>query len=158
VTSTLCAAMFSNSYIKWRLRYMMLRFVAVSRIVLGWKHRILCKTDSLIVYLNKPLSPENEMTHPPSCYSPFSYWSYWLIIGEIFIGIRSSSLGWKARICKRSIPRIQFRQPIRSLESRYFKKGLRTVLPRWESIPGLHKRSTNTGSGLQSRLWDKVRL
>jgi hypothetical protein len=29
VTSTLCAAMFSNSYVKWRLRYMMLRFAAV---------------------------------------------------------------------------------------------------------------------------------
>ncbi len=29
VTSILCAATFSNSYIKWRLRYVMLRFVAV---------------------------------------------------------------------------------------------------------------------------------
>ncbi len=29
VTSTLCAATFSNSYIKWLLRYVMLRFVAV---------------------------------------------------------------------------------------------------------------------------------
>ncbi len=29
MTSTLCAATFSNSYVKWRLRYVMLRFVAV---------------------------------------------------------------------------------------------------------------------------------
>ncbi len=29
VTSTLCAATFGNSYVKWRLRYVMLRFVAV---------------------------------------------------------------------------------------------------------------------------------
>ena len=29
VTSTLCAATFSNSYVKWRLLYVMLRFVAV---------------------------------------------------------------------------------------------------------------------------------
>ncbi len=29
MTSTLCAATFSNSFIKWRLRYVMLRFVAV---------------------------------------------------------------------------------------------------------------------------------
>ncbi len=29
VTSTLCAATFSNSYVKWRLRYVMLRFVAL---------------------------------------------------------------------------------------------------------------------------------
>ncbi len=28
MTSTLCAATFSNSYIQWRLRYVMLRFVA----------------------------------------------------------------------------------------------------------------------------------
>ncbi len=28
MTSTLCAATFSNSYFKWRLRYVMLRFVA----------------------------------------------------------------------------------------------------------------------------------
>jgi hypothetical protein len=29
VTSTLCAATFCNSYVKWGLRYVMLRFVAV---------------------------------------------------------------------------------------------------------------------------------
>ncbi len=29
VTSMLCAATFSNSYVKWRLRYMILLFVAV---------------------------------------------------------------------------------------------------------------------------------
>jgi hypothetical protein len=33
VTSTLCAAMFSNSYVKLRLLYVMLRFVAVPKIV-----------------------------------------------------------------------------------------------------------------------------
>ncbi len=38
VTSTLCAAMFSNSNVKWRLRYLMLRFVAVPAegIILWW--------------------------------------------------------------------------------------------------------------------------
>jgi hypothetical protein len=34
VTSTLCSATFSNSYVKWCLRYMMLCFVAVP-----WAHR-----------------------------------------------------------------------------------------------------------------------
>ncbi len=32
MTSTLCAATFSNSYVKWLLHYMMLRFVAVPNI------------------------------------------------------------------------------------------------------------------------------
>ncbi len=31
MTSKLCAATFSNSYVKWRLHYVMLRFVAVSK-------------------------------------------------------------------------------------------------------------------------------
>ncbi len=34
VTSTLCAATFSNSYTKWRLRYVMLHFLAVPKQVL----------------------------------------------------------------------------------------------------------------------------
>ncbi len=41
VTSTLCAATFSNSYVKWRLLYVMLRFVAVPTKYLLFFH-LLC--------------------------------------------------------------------------------------------------------------------
>ncbi len=43
-----------------------------------------------------------------------------------------------------------------SLAGRYFKKGCRTGLPGWESIPGLHKRSTNTGSVIHAPTLEPV--
>ncbi len=36
MTSTLCAATFSNSYVKWRLRYVMLHFVALQQTYLDY--------------------------------------------------------------------------------------------------------------------------
>jgi hypothetical protein len=40
VTSSLCAATFSNSYVKWRLCYAMIRFVAAPIIYLYWRWNV----------------------------------------------------------------------------------------------------------------------
>jgi hypothetical protein len=59
---------------------------------------------------------------------------------------------YRARICKRLCsPGIDSKESIlpayvASLAGRYVKKGCRTGLPGWESIPGLLKRFKNKGS------------
>ncbi len=45
-----------------------------------------------------------------------------------------------------SIPGLHKRLQIRALAGRHDKQGFRTGPPDWESIPGLLKRSTDTGS------------
>ncbi len=57
-----------------------------------------------------------------------------------------------------SIPWNRFRQPRYSLAGRYNKYGGRTGPPGWESIPGLLKRFTNTGSEKHGDIsdWDLI--
>ncbi len=56
-----------------------------------------------------------------------------------------------------SIPRNRFRQPMKP-GGPVRKIGFRTGPPGWESIPGLLKRSTNTGSEHKARILLEVSL
>jgi hypothetical protein len=74
--------------------------------------------------------------------------TYHIHMGDLYIPEEKSKS--RARIRKgtqESIPRNRFRQPLK-FGGPIREKGCRTTPPDWESIPGLFKRFTNTGSGL----------
>ncbi len=117
-------------------------------------------------------NPGSTYTLPPTdfqvsfqaCFRPLALEKYIARFGVLPVRYfhrlsQSQHIGFGARICKR-LPKNQFNSE-ESIPPAYVawragtKKGLSYWPASWESIPGLHKRSTNTGSGQFNKLMNK---